>query len=55
MSSESTCFWLQYDPSLISVACSYPELFISGKFGRQVKWSFSEKAKNFNTGFLRNG
>ena len=22
MSSESTCFWLQYDPSLISVACS---------------------------------
>ena len=22
MSSESTCFWLQYDPSLISVTCS---------------------------------
>ena len=31
MPSESTCFQLQYDPSLISVACSQTELSISGK------------------------
>ena len=33
MSSENTCFKLQYDPYLISVACSYTELAISAKIG----------------------
>ena len=38
MSSESTCFWLQYDPSITSVACSQTELSISEKtLGDQVK------------------
>ena len=31
IASERTCFWLQYDPYLISVACSYTELSISVK------------------------
>ena len=32
ISRESTCSKLQYDPYLISVACSYTELSISVKF-----------------------
>ena len=34
---ESTCSKLQYDPYLISVACSYTELSISVRFGRWSK------------------
>ena len=49
---ESTCSKLQYDPYLISVACSYTELSISGKIWAIRKGSFSEKAKNFNSGCL---
>ena len=45
MPSESTCVQLQYDPSLISVACSQTELSVSGKFVRSGKGSFSEKLK----------
>ena len=45
MSSESTCFYLQYDPFLISVACSWTELSISEKFWRSGRVSFTEKAK----------
>ena len=41
MSIESTCFWLQYDPSLMSVACSLTELFISKKV-----WEFREKGRS---------
>ena len=47
MSSESTCFWLQYDPSLISVACSETELSISrGNLVDQVKGRSPEKLKS---------
>ena len=35
--NESTCSKLEYDPDLISVACSYTELSISVIFGRQGK------------------
>ena len=45
---ESTCYKLQYDPYLISVACSYTEFSISVRFGRQGKASSCEKVKNFN-------
>ena len=31
MSNERTCFWLQYDPYLISVECSYTEIPIGDK------------------------
>ena len=50
--TESTCSKLQYDPYHISVACSYTELSISVRFGRQGKGSFSQKAKNSNRGSL---
>ena len=49
---ESTCSKLQYDPYLISVASSYTELSIQRKFRRYGKGSYSEKAKNFTSGFL---
>ena len=47
---ESTCCRLQYDSSLISVACSFPELSISVTFGRSGKGSFTEKANIVNRG-----
>ena len=48
MSSKTTCFWLQYDPSLNSVACSNTELSISERFFRdQVKCRSPKKLKSF--------
>ena len=36
-SSESACFWLQCDPSLISVACSKQVVHYGETLGDQVK------------------
>ena len=48
MSSESTCFQLQYDPYLISVACSQTELSISqSNLVEQVKGRSLKKLKSF--------
>ena len=44
---ESTCSKLQYDPYLISVACSYTELSISARFWTLGKGLVSGKANNF--------
>ena len=52
MSRESTCYELQCDPYLISVACFYTELSISGKIWAKRKGLSSEKAENFNRGSL---
>ena len=45
MSSESTCFLLQCDPSLISVVCSWTELSISEKFWETRKRVDHRKSK----------
>ena len=50
MSSESTRFWLQYDPLLIFVACSQTELSISEKLWEIRQASFTENAKIVNWG-----
>ena len=49
ISGESTCFWLQYDPYLISVACSYTELFFiyfGENLGDKVSVRSPKKQKN---------
>ena len=46
MSCESTCFWLQYDPSLISVACSEHELSTAETLGDQVLGRSAKKLKS---------
>ena len=51
MPSESTCSKLQYDPYLISVACSHPPSYPFRRiFGRSGKASFTEKATIVNWG-----
>ena len=48
MSCESTCYGLQYDPYLISVACPYSAYLIWEKIWAKGKGSFLQKVKNFN-------
>ena len=50
---ERTCTKIQYEPYLISVACSYTELSICRKFGRIGQGDFPENAKKFEKGSLR--
>ena len=52
MSRESTCYKLQCDPYLISVACFYTELVISVKIGEKRKGLAAEKAETFNRGSI---
>ena len=43
---ESKGSKFEYEPNLLSVACSQTKLSVSGKFGDQVKGRFSKKLKS---------